>query len=491
MVDKLKSFFLENKTLTQTVAKNTAWLTISTVISRGIRALLILYAARILGTEGYGIFSYAMSLAAFFGIFSDIGLSSLLTREVVKQPEKVSSYISTTFFIKLAILFSTLIIALIFAPMTITVIEVKTLIPLAMFLLIFDNFRSFGFSITRAQNKMEIEAILSTLTDVLIVGISMTILFLNPSAWWLSLAYVVGSGLGTGIVFWTIRKNLTGITKSFDKTLVKPILSSAWPFAIMSVLGAFMINVDTIIIGWFSSAHELGLYSAAQRVPLLLYVVATLFASSIFPIFSRLVHTGETSKIKELMEVSLKSIMMVAFPLAIGGMLLAKPITELIFGSAYEQAWPTLSLLMLTIILVFPGVLISNAIFAYDKQKSFIFSTGIGAGVNVILDLILIPIYGIIGSVVATLSAQLLVNGINLRTLKNILFFSLSGFGKMFLSSLGMGLVVFYCNINGLHVLPNIFFGGLIYLILLIIFKEPLLQKAWKKINNKTDEISN
>jgi len=237
MVEKLKSFFLENKTLTQTVAKNTAWLTIGTIFSRTIRALLILYAARLLGTEGYGVFSYAMSLAAFFGIFSDIGLSSLLTREAVKQPEKIKAYLSTTFFLKLVILTLTLFVALVFAPMTVTIMEAKPLIPFAVFLLFFDSFRSFGFSITRAQNKMEVEAVLSALTDTLIVGISLAVLFLNPSAWWLSLAYALGSALGTMVVFWVIRKYLVGITQNFDRFLVKPILSSAWPFAIMGMLG--------------------------------------------------------------------------------------------------------------------------------------------------------------------------------------------------------------------------------------------------------------
>ena len=489
MVEKLKSFFLENKTLTQTVAKNTAWLTIGTIFSRTIRALLILYAARLLGTEGYGVFSYAMSLAAFFGIFSDIGLSSLLTREAVKQPEKIKAYLSTTFFLKLVILAFTLFVALVFAPMTVTIIEAKPLIPFAVFLLFFDSFRSFGFSITRAQNKMEVEAVLSALTDTIIVGISLAVLFLNPSAWWLSLAYAVGSCLGTIVVFWIIRKYLVGITENFDRSLVKPILSSAWPFAIMGMLGAFMINIDTIIIGWFSSAHELGLYSAAQRVPLLLYVLPTLLASSIFPIFSRLVHNGDTEKAISIMETSIKYVMLVALPLAIGGMILAKPIIDLIFGTAYEQAWPTLSLLMFTILILFPGTLISNAIFAYDKQKSFIFSTGVGAGANVVLDLILIPILGIAGSAVATIVAQSLVNTINLRTLKKIIHFKLSGMGKMFLASLGMGVLVFFLNLKNVHVLPNVFFGGLVYLIFLILLKEPILQKVWEKINFNKNEI--
>jgi len=74
-MNKIKEFLFENKSMRQMVAKNTAWLAIGEMVSRLIRAGLIIYAARVLGTEGYGVFSYALSLAALFTIFSDIGLS--------------------------------------------------------------------------------------------------------------------------------------------------------------------------------------------------------------------------------------------------------------------------------------------------------------------------------------------------------------------------------------------------------------------------------
>jgi len=86
MFQKIKSWLLENRNFRQTIMKNTFWLTVSNVLGRVIKAVLIIFAARILGVASYGIFSYALSLAAFFTIFSDIGLGPILTKKTAKKP---------------------------------------------------------------------------------------------------------------------------------------------------------------------------------------------------------------------------------------------------------------------------------------------------------------------------------------------------------------------------------------------------------------------
>ena len=84
MWQKIKSFLFENKTAKQTVAKNTVWLSISNFGGRLFKAAIIIYAARMLGAAGYGVFSYAVTLAGFFTLFVDPGINSVLIREGAK-----------------------------------------------------------------------------------------------------------------------------------------------------------------------------------------------------------------------------------------------------------------------------------------------------------------------------------------------------------------------------------------------------------------------
>src|SRR3989304_2441108 len=104
MVKKIKEFLFQNKNIRQTIAKNAFWLSFGEIIGRILRAGVVIYSARILGAEQWGVFSYAITLAAMFTIFSDIGLSSVLTREAAKDPLNRDRYFSTIFVFKIILI---------------------------------------------------------------------------------------------------------------------------------------------------------------------------------------------------------------------------------------------------------------------------------------------------------------------------------------------------------------------------------------------------
>src|SRR3989338_11242180 len=103
MLQRISSFLFKNQSIRQKILKNTFWLFAGEIIGRILRAVIIIYAARVLGVAEYGVFSYEVTLAAFFSIFSDIGISAILTREGVRSPELRGQYLSTSFVIKLAL----------------------------------------------------------------------------------------------------------------------------------------------------------------------------------------------------------------------------------------------------------------------------------------------------------------------------------------------------------------------------------------------------
>lgn len=476
--EKIKSFLFENKTLRQTVLKNTFWLTFGSVGSKVLRAVLIIYAARILGTEGYGVFSYVVSLAGFFSLFSDIGLSALLTREAVKNQNRIFSYISTTFFLKLIVLVLTILATIFIAPLFTKISAARALIPVVAFLLAFDSLRGFGFAITRAQNRMQVEALYTILTDAFITGISLMVLYAIPASSSLAAGYTAGSGLGFLALFIALRKELKGLFSNFDKTLVRPIISAAWPFAIMGLLGGFMINIDTIIIGWFRSANELGLYGAAQRPIQLLYLLPGLISAGLFPIMSDLVRRGLADKLREILERTMAVIFLIAFPLTVGGIILGAPLIHLLFGNSYAGAALTLQLLFLTLLLIFPSTLIGNAIFAYDRQKIFIISTGIGSLANVVFDLIFIPRYGIAGSAVATIISQIFTVGFIWNKMKQINNFrTLANLPKMAVAAAVMGIATFFLSRLEISIFVNIIISGAAYIGMLYLLREKTLSQ--------------
>ena len=477
-MQQIKSALFENKSMRQTVLKNAFWLTFGNIISRIIRAVLIIYAARILGVAGYGVFSYALAIAGFFSIFADVGITAMLTRESARNPEERIYYLSTGFFIKLVfILLSTLLI-LFAAPFVAKIEGAKELFPIIVFLFAFDTLRDFFFGFTRGIEKMEIEAGVNIFTNFAILLLGGAALIFRPTSALLTIGYTAGSAIGLLALIFVLRKHIKNIWRSFRKDLVKPILTEAWPFALAGLLGTIMLNTDMIMLGIFRGAEEVGFYAAAQKIILLLYLLPGFLSVSLFPSFARLAKT-DNEKLRRVLEKGISAAFLMAFPLAVGGAILAPKIIELIYGAPYLPAASAFSILLFTFFLVFPGTFITNAIFAHNRQRVFTTYVGAGALGNVILNFFLIPAYGIIGSAIATIGSQLLANGLNWFFLKRINDFKIIvHLPKILLATYAMAAGVFFLEKFGTNTVGSIIIGGIIYFGVLKLMKEPLLEYA-------------
>lgn len=399
------------------IAKNTLWLFSGQLIGRLLRAFIVIYAARILGPASWGAFSYAMSLAAFMLIFSDIGVSAIVTKETVRNQNLGQKYFSTALGIKLVLLAIGMAILIFAAPYLTKIPEARPLLPIIALVLLFDSLRNFGFAISRSQEKMKIEGINEIATNFFIsaLGFAALVLYKNTQA--LTISYAIAVAIGFLLIAFQLKDYFVKAFGDFDRELVKPLLKTAWPFALASSLGAIMINTDMILIGWLRTTEEVGLYSAAQRPVQLLYVLPSLFAVSLFPVFSRLVKENPP-KFKDLLSRSLKIAFLAALPIAILGILFGNNIIQLFFGEQYQNSVLSFQMLLITVLIIFPSAIMNNAALAADLEKNFLWFSLIGAISNLALDILLIPYFGIAGCAAATVITQILANGFMWKKLR-------------------------------------------------------------------------
>ncbi len=419
MFKRAAAWLFNNRDVSQTIAKNTAWLFIGQMLGRLLRAAIVIYAARVLGAASWGAFSYALGIAAFLTIFSDIGINALITKEAARNPELKDKYLSTALFTKLALLSVFVIGVFVFFPYLTKIEEASAIMPILILVFAFDTLRDLGSALSRALEKMEIEASIQIFTNFAIVVLGFVFLMLMPSSRSLAFAYAIGSGLGLAAIIFVLREHFLHIFKNFTKSLVKPILATAWPFGLMGLMGAIMLNTDIIMLGWLRSAAEVGYYSAAQKPIQLLYVLPALLATSIFPALARLAKS-ETGAAKDLMKKYLSKVIAVSIPVTLAGILFPGLIMNILFGAQYAPAVASFQILMLTVLVVYPSTLIGNAIFAYDHQKAFVWFVAAAVFGNVFFNLILIPPFGIEGAAIATVLAQLLTNALIWRKWRTI-----------------------------------------------------------------------
>lgn len=482
MIGKIKQALFHNTSTRQTVAKNTIWLAISNIGGRLLRAGIIVYAARVLGAANWGSFSYALTIAAFLAVFVDIGINAIITKSIASgdTPEHRSQILSTTFYIKMVLLAIGITLITLISPY-LTVAGIQTLIPIVILIFAFDTLREFGFALTRALERMEYEAGLFLLTNASIVGLGFWFITISPTTTSLAYAYALGGAIGMLATFFVFRKHFGQLLTRFNWKLVKPLLAQAWPFAISGILGVLMLNTDILIIAWKLSPTEVGLYSAPQRIIQLLYVLPSIVATSVLPAFSRLA-LADKGRFRAVLERVTSFMVAVAVPMAIGGAMLSKEIMLLLYGAEYTPSALPFAILCITLLVDFIAVILNNALFAHGRQKRLVVYFAIGGLLNVVLDLVLIPGYGIAGCAAATLIAQTVSNTYLRWQVKRVQPFAvLPRLKKVAVAAVVMGIFTYGLQQLGVPVLITIAASGLVYLGTLYALKEPLVH-AMKSI---------
>lgn len=475
MFRSIKNFLFVNTSTKQTIVKNSFWFALGTTVTKIARAVLIIYVARILGADDYGIFTYAMSLVGIAMIFADLGVTTILTRELSKDGSDKRAYLSTAFGVKIGFLFLSIALVAIFGPLVSKFAEAKSLLLLVATFVALESLRSFLYAVTRAQNKMQIEAGLSVVAEAVVIAVILILFLKNSSAHVLAEAFVFGNLLGLLSTVFFLRKSLGGLFSSFKSDLAKDIIRSSWPFAVMGVFGALMTNIDSVMLGFWNPPKVLGLYAAAQKPITLLYVLPGFLSISLFPFFSRLVEKARSDTYLAI-EKSVRAASALALPIMLGGLVLAGPLMSVTFGPEYASATLTFQIFLLTLLVAFPGAVLSDVIVAENRQKVFIKSSAFGALTNVLFNFLLIPKYGIAGSAVATLLAQLVMNGIiYIQIRKNYKINILAGFGKLLPASLAMSVAAYLLASRSVPLLVIVPIAVVLYFGLLTLLKEEVV----------------
>ncbi len=466
------------------IIKNAFWLFSGQAVGRALRAILIIVAARTLGASDWGVFSYALSLAAAFTVFSDIGINALLVREGSRDSKLTSRYLSTGLAIKLGLLALLSAFALFAKDLIIRIPEAATLIPLVIAIFILDSLRDFVSALARSIERMDIEAKGQIATNVGIVAFGLFFLALSPSSSSLALGYVIGTFIGLLAVLLPLRDHFKGLIREFSRKLIKEIIVSAWPFGLVSLMGVIVINTDVLVLGTVGSATDVGLFAAAQKPVQLLYLIPSILAAAFFPALSR--EAGEDGQFRSTLEQGIKSAYLFAIPLAVGGALAAKPVIQLLYGAEFLPSFTSFALLSLTFLFVFPSLFFTNALFVRNRQKSFYGYLAIGVITNVVLDVILIPYMGITGCALSTLLVQTALFAYGATKLKKSISFSaFPKVGKIALSAAVMAAAVYAAMLIEAHPIVIVLVGGAVYLASLLLLKEPSLKQIISAIRRK------
>ena len=473
-MEKIKNFFFANSNTRQTIIKNTFWLFSGEALGRLIKLGLIVYAARELGAEGWGIFAYALSIASLLMIFSDIGIESLVAREISQKKDDHKMFISAAFLLKSIILTISIALVIFVSPYISNITEARELFFTIAVIFFFDVIRNMGFAINRVMEKMEREMMIKVIMNFVILGLGIVLISMDPSPLSLAIAYATGSATGALLILSFVQKNIVEFITKTNTEAVKLVLKTALPFAVIALVGSIMANTDIFMLGIWKAPEDIGLYAAAQRFFQFIIIIPSTIASASFPLMARLANK-DNEKFKIVLEKTLEVFIVISVPIASGGLILANQIIPLVFGQTYLGAISVFQVLMIMLLASFPLILLINSIFVYNQQKKLVVANIFGVVVNVILNFFLIPKFGITGAAVATLASTSMIAWTMWRKMKEINNFEiLPTLKTVILPVMVMSLIILTLKYFGIGVIFNIVISSAVYFWVLFSIKRSI-----------------
>ena len=390
--------------------KNTSWLFAEKILRMVVGLFVGIWAARYLGPEQFGLFSYAQAFVGLFAAIAGLGLDGIIVRELVKNPSKQAVLLGTAFYLKLI---GALLVLLALAG-TVTLSHQDSLTTWLIFIIasstVFQSFNVVDFFFqAKVLSKYVVYAnIISLLISSFVkIGLILTNASLIAFAWVILFDSVI---LMLGFVYYFQRHAKLNIKRlNFSKATAINLLKDSWPLILSGLVISIYMKVDQIMIKEMLDAEAVGQYVAAVRLSEAWYFIPMVIASSLFPAIinakkvSKEIYYAQLQKLYDLM-------VWIAIAIALPMTFLSDWVIDLLYGVQYDQSGAILMIHIWAAVFVFLGVASSRWFIVENLQKYSLYRTLAGALINVMLNYILIPIYGIYGAAYATLASQVVAS---------------------------------------------------------------------------------
>lgn len=468
------------------MAKNTIIYTGASVIQKILTFVSFWLISTSVTREALGAWTFAFAFVSFFSFLNDLGLVTVLTREAARHNrEKQEEHFNAVLTLKIPLTILTVIVTMIALFISRRSFEVQILVVITSIMLALDAFTQSFYGIIRANQNFKYESIGLTIFQVINILLVVVLLFFTKNIIWLIGAVVAAALFNFFFAFWVVRKKMQiKIKFTWQPKVIKHILTLTPAFTIALIINKIYNAADSVLLGFLRGESEVGLYSIPTKAVVALQALIPMaFVITLFPAYSYYFEKSK-EKLKEIFEKSVGYLIMVAMPTAFGLYVLIPKILEFIWPD-YADAAMTFRIMALTLpfaFLAFPTGYFLNACNAATKTT---WSRGIGVGLNICLNLILIPKWGVLGAGIAFATTNVIQLVLDLIFVKQIIAYQfkylLLTLTKATLASIVMNIVMLL--LFHLNLLLLVILGIIIYIVTLLITK-PFNQAEWEIITN-------
>lgn len=375
--------------------------------------------ARYFGPELYGSFNYALAFVALFTALSTLGLENLIIKSLIDKEYDEGTILCTSLILR--IVGGSLLTLAAFTAIRFVETDDSDIHILVLFLSLAMVMRSFEVIEywVQANLKSKITSLIRMIANIISASSKILIVVNQGSLSLLALVYCVDAAIIGAALLFTYRiirsdKSVWRLSLRFAVN----ILMKSWYLILSGLMITLYMRIDQVMLGYMlPSKSELGIYSAASRIAEMWYFIPLSIITAFKPVIMSRKREDEASYL-QTMQLLYVIITWISIGFGILILILSKPAITILYGADYIDAASVLLVSIWAGIFAMLGSARSIWLICEGLQRYTLYYASSGCLINVLLNLLLIPVLGATGAAVGTLIAQMTANVIVLAFFK-------------------------------------------------------------------------
>ncbi len=368
--------------------------------------MVTIVVARKIGANDYGVFSYYLSILTILGPFFSLGLDNIVSKRLALISDSdnyhnklMSNVFASRCVISFLIIFSFYVYYILYGDVNSTLLLIIVLSSLPMSFLNIEQFNQIYSSSHFTLRAVLVSSILGGCLKVVVA-------FSNQSIHLLLLVIFFEYSVLAILLLWGYLKQSGKVDIKFiEIKYIKSLLKESFPFIAIGLISGLYMRIDQIMISHMLGNVELGIYSIAVRFSEAAYYIPVAIIASYFPKMAALKESK--SEFEKYLIKILSIILRISCILILSVFIFGYYFWGDIFGAEYIDSYNVMLILVVNLIFVSLGILGTRWSLLTNNEHYILHRVIFGAIVNVILNAIMIPVYGIYGAAFSSLFAQI------------------------------------------------------------------------------------
>ena len=368
-----------------------------------LKVITLGYIARTLEVEKFGLYSAIFSFVYLFQFICNFGLNKALLKLGSINSEKAQISFGNALFIKSILAIPTLATITLLGLMAGYRSEELVILEYFSIGLILDSYASVFGSIRRILGSFKLISFLRVLQAAINLLIIFIALSINNSVLSLALATML---LSFVIFIISLSNTLFLLKPKLQLSLLSEFFKDSAIFSFSDFFSNVYARIGVVLLSFFNNLHLVGIYSAAIRFTRIANLLPAQIKFALLPSLYRMFEEDSEQRQKRVFKIILKYMVIFATPLAISIYFFSDTIIHIVFGKKYDLAIPLVQLFSIFIYLRFLETPFNLFYTAMHKHVQFVSFQGITSFLNVVLNIVLIPLYSVYGACASTLISE-------------------------------------------------------------------------------------